>query len=232
MRPVKKWLPSFQYQDEQGNIQTIRAIYNPYGDAAEPLEKNIGLYCSYCEVFSSDLQVEHVIPYQQIEDKFSNTGSLSKYHWNNFLLGCARCNGKSCKTDKYVYLPQILLPHRNDTYHALVYRESGEVFVNSTLSASNQNKAQALIDLVKLNRDIGEKSRDYRTRLRRNAWTLATKQRGNYEKNPSPEMLNNLVELARQRGFFSIWHTVFQDHPKVQAALRAGFAGTHEVYFQ
>ncbi|MGH1337191.1 MAG: hypothetical protein ACRBFS_13795 [Aureispira sp.] len=231
MRPVNKWLANHRYTNEQGDRVTIAATYDPHQGAGEPLVDNIGQYCSYCEVFSSDLQVEHVIPYQQINDPQQNTGSLTKFDWKNFLLGCARCNGKSCKTDTYVYHAKILLPHRNDTYHALLYKESGEVFVNPTLSAANQKKAAALIDLVKLNRELCEKPRDYRTRLRRNAWTKAVKYKVKYERNPIPAMRDFLVEFALERGFFSVWHTVFQDHPKVQAALRAAFPGTNENYF-
>lgn len=231
MRPVNKWSASYSYINEQGDRVTITATYEPHQEAGEPLVDNIGQYCSYCEVFSSDLQVEHVIPYQQINDPWQNTGSLTKFDWGNFLLGCARCNGRSCKTDTYVYLPRILLPHRNDTYHALEYKESGEVFVNLTLSAIDQRKATALIDLVQLNRAPYEKPRDYRTRYRRNVWTYAVKQKVKYENNPIPAMRDSLVEFALQRGFFSVWYTVFQDHPEVQEALRAAFPGTNESYF-
>jgi uncharacterized protein (TIGR02646 family) len=232
MRPVSKWQIGFSYQNAQGQQIVIKKQYKEHGKAGEPLVDNIGLYCSYCEVFSSDLEVEHVIPVKQIEDTRVNTRTLTKYDWSNFLLACARCNGASCKSDTYVHLSKILLPHHNDTYHALIYRESGEVVVNPTLSAINQPKAQKLIDLVKLNRAPDEKPRDYRTRLRREAWSKAEHNKKKYAKNPCPAMIDNLIELATERGFFSVWHTVFQDYPEVQAALRAAFPNTNKQYFK
>lgn len=231
MRPVNKWRVGFRYTNAQGQPIVITKKYKPHQEAGEPLVDNIGQYCSYCEVFSSDLQVEHVIPVKQIEDRQINTRALTKYDWSNFLLVCARCNGKSCKTDTYVYPQKILLPQHTDTYHPLVYKNSGEVVVNTNCSPTVQQKAQSLIDLVKLNRGLYEKPRDFRTRLRRQAWTKAERNKKKYAKNPCPAMMTNLIELATERGFFSVWHTVFQDYPKVQAALRAAFPNTKENYF-
>ncbi|MFK7796181.1 MAG: HNH endonuclease [Aureispira sp.] len=231
MRPVSKWRVGFRCKNAQGQPIVITKKYKPHQEACEPLVDNIGHYCSYCEVFSSDLQVEHVIPVKQINDPQVYTGDLTKYDWPNFLLACARCNGRSNKAATYVYPTQILLPHHTDTYHPLVYKDSGEVVVNTRCNTTIQQKAQNLIDLVKLNRAPDEKPRDFRTRLRRQAWTKAEHHKKNYAKNPCPKMITHLIELATERGFFSVWYTVFQDYPNVQAALRAAFPNTNEDYF-
>jgi 5-methylcytosine-specific restriction endonuclease McrA len=57
MRPVTKWT-----WPQVGGAQKS---YNPHTIAKTDLELNFDTYCSYCEVFSSDLEVEHVISRNQ-----------------------------------------------------------------------------------------------------------------------------------------------------------------------
>ena len=136
-------------------MHTVQEDYKPYGKARPVLLANLGNYCSYCEdVFHSgtNLQTEHiqpkgldvsgVKPYQELSTK-----------WDNFLLGCATCNGKGNKGDKDVHLNDIHLPHRNNTYLSLLYKEAGVVIPNPVLKGNSLLHAQALIELV---HDVGE----------------------------------------------------------------------------
>ena len=53
MRPVVKKQPGkvVEFCDSRGRhiSHTVKAEYNPYGDAKAPLIANIGEFCSYCE---------------------------------------------------------------------------------------------------------------------------------------------------------------------------------------
>ena len=129
MRPVAKKRVGECIVLKDGTMHTVQEDYKPYGKARPVLLANLGNYCSYCEdVFHSgtNLQTEHiqpkgldvsgVKPYQELSTK-----------WDNFLLGCATCNGKGNKGDKDVHLNDIHLPHRNNTYLSLLYKEAGVV---------------------------------------------------------------------------------------------------------
>ena len=85
------------------------------------------------------------------------------------MLSCPTCNYK--KGDNDVIYEDIHLPHRNNTYLSLVYKEAGVVEVNPALSAESQARAQALIDLVKL--DNPDSETDFRCDVRRQTWDKA-----------------------------------------------------------
>jgi hypothetical protein len=68
MRPVEK----ISCPQEKG----MNRIYKRHSLAKVGLENNIGYYCSYCEVFSADLEVEHVISQHQ--------HAALKCNWDNF----------------------------------------------------------------------------------------------------------------------------------------------------
>ncbi|MFM9947525.1 MAG: HNH endonuclease [Saprospiraceae bacterium] len=93
MRPVDKWPVG---QTNPPNGVTILTQYNPHGSANPLLQENLDSFCSYYEIFSSDLEVEHIISINQ--------ESARKTEWDNFLLACGRCNGKDNKSNKPVDL--------------------------------------------------------------------------------------------------------------------------------
>ena len=112
MRPVTK----NPWPRENGLPKT----YRPHTIAKGDLEVNLGTYCSYCEVYSSDLEVEHIISQDQ-----DNT---LVYSWDNFLLACGRCNGRDNKTNRPVALGLVHLPHRNNTFLSFLYSFSKKTF--------------------------------------------------------------------------------------------------------
>ncbi|MBN2743975.1 MAG: HNH endonuclease [Marinilabiliaceae bacterium] len=225
MRPLKKWAVGHGYAPNN----FVQNQYNPYGNAFPILNENMGDHCAYCEVFSPNLKIEHVISKDQDNTK--------TYLWDNFLLSCDSCNGRDNKTNKSVDLNKIYMPHINNTQLAFNYLEGGLVSINNSLLDAQKEKANALIDLVGLDkypgnpkfppddkRPNGINPRDKRWEHRRKAWEIATIKLNEYLSssiNPSA-----IAEYAVERGFFSIWFTVFKLHPEVKKALVEKFTGT------
>jgi uncharacterized protein (TIGR02646 family) len=217
MRPIDKWMVGYQSTKET----MVSATYHPYTKANPVLQENIGRFCSYCEVFSTDLEVEHVIAQSLDKTQITN--------WNNFLLSCGQCNRD--KWNKSVDFSQIYLPHLNNTLLALKYGEGGLVEVHATLSTQNQkDKAMMLIDLIGLDKYPGNpkskivKANDKRWENRRKTWEFAGIKLTAYK--AGYISVESIIEFAKSRGYFSIWFTIFLDHKEVKEALVKNFKGT------
>jgi len=219
MRPVKK---SPWPQDNGGT-----KIYNPHSIAKTDLEQNLDYFCSYCEVYSSDLEVEHIISQDQ--------DSTLVHNWNNFLLACGRCNGRDNKTNKPVNLTVTHFPHINNTYISFTYKEGGYVAVNPALSGKSLANATNMLDLVGLDKIPGNpkypnlKPNDTRWRHRRTAWEWAKNLLVKFE--AGDLTAQQIVDFAQQRGFFSVWFTVYRAHSSVKQLLIQTFAGTAQNCF-
>lgn len=201
---------------------TIKSDYKEYGKARKVLLANFGNYCSYCENYTANgatFQTEHVQP------KGLQQYAHLKTAWSNFLLSCPTCNYKKGETD--VIYEDIHLPHRNNTFLSLVYKEAGVVEVNPILSSQSQSRAQALIELVKLGDPDSET--DFRCGVRRHTWDkaqlfLKKYENGEYE-------LNDMINTIKEYCCWSIWFTVFKDHPEVRKELIDKFPGTAKDCF-
>ena len=79
MRPIEKW--AVGHTTPKGII--ISDTYDPHTEANPLLHNNLDHFCCYCEVFSADLEGEHVVSQ-------SNDGTL-RTKWKNLLLACGRC---------------------------------------------------------------------------------------------------------------------------------------------
>ncbi len=226
MRPIKKW--DIGHATTEGKIVT--ATYNPHTLANPMLQQNLDHFCNYCEIFSSDLEVEHIVA--------TSVNDILRTQWGNFLIACGRCNGKDNKSNKPVDLSLMYFPHIDNTMMAFEYVEGGLVRINSNLSAQNQkDKATALLDLVGLDKypgnnkypstkkhPLGFPINDMRWSHRRTDWEKAKRKLVDYESdNISAE---GVAEFANRRGFFSVWFTVFEAHKDVKAALIYAFKGT------
>lgn len=196
--------------------------YNPHTIARTDLETNLDCYCSYCEVFSSDLEVEHVISQNQDNTKAQD--------WNNFLLACGRCNGRDNKSNKPVDVDRIHFPHRNNTFLSFSYLEGGIVTINPALVGDSIIRARALLKLVGLDKYQGNpdypnlNQNDTRWRHRRTAWEWADRLLIEYEAGEKSAL--QIVNFASQRGFFSVWFSVFINHIEVKQLLVNTFVGT------
>jgi uncharacterized protein (TIGR02646 family) len=214
MRPVEK---SICPKANGGN-----KIYKPHSIAKRDLEANIDNYCSYCEVFSSDLEVEHIVSIYQ--------DATLRYDWDNFLLACGRCNGRDNKSARIVDVNTLHLPHRNNTILSFTYLEGGVVTVNNTLEGASACAAEKMLNLIGLDKYPGNakyskhNDNDTRWNHRRIAWELAVKYLPYFESGRLSAQ--DIVEFARQKGFFSIWYTVFEKHNSVKELLIQRFSGT------
>jgi len=197
--------------------------YTPYGKAKADLITALGSFCSYCErvVISSSLAVEH------IENKASYP--VKESNWDNFLLSCVSCN--SIKGVKSVV--DVLLPDRNNTFEVFLYLESGFIQVRPDIEPILSVKAQALLDLVRLDRiphKNGYAGTDTLWLERKESWDLAQRYLQKYKTNGCD--IETVKDLAKSRGFWSVWMQVFQNEPAVQKALLSAFPGTKLKYFK
>lgn len=228
MRPLEKKQvgDSIDLYEEIFDIETtqhtVRKTYSDYGKARKVLLANFGNYCSYCENYLANgalFQTEHIQP-----------KGLSKYahlkiEWENFLLSCATCNRKKGDTD--LIYQDIHLPHLNNTFMSLVYKEAGVVVVNPTLPPESKPKAQALIDLVRLGEPDSET--DFRCDVRRQMWNKAQMYLEKYE--AGEYELHAMINDIKERSCWSIWFTVFKNHPEVRKELIDVFPGTAKDCF-
>ena len=198
-------------------------IFAAYGDAIGDLEARLGNYCSYCERrFTISLAVEHIVP--------KSRQPQLETEWTNFLLGCLNCN--SVKGKKLVKVENFLWCDRDNTFLAFTYSEGGFVRLADNLNVDQKAKAQALLDLIGLQRHqaTGWKKptrRDKRWKDREEVWTIAEKCRDIFiaqsENNQTKELV---LQVAQGYGFFSVWMTVFDAYSNVKKELIQLFTGT------
>jgi len=212
MRPVDK--TSFS-----GNKTT----YKPFNTAKDDLITTLGSFCSYCEraVIYPALAVEHIENKDTYPDK--------ECDWSNFLLACVNCN--SIKGKKSVQA--VLLPDRDNTFEVFLYLDSGFIQVKPNTGSTLALQAQALINLVRLDRIPscnGYAGSDNLWLIRKEAWVLAHRYLKKYQENKCD--IETLIDLALLRGFWSVWMQVFENDPAVQKALLNAFTGTNKSYFK
>lgn len=199
--------------------------YAKYQDAISDLEERLGTYCSYCERrLPTSLAVEHANP--------KSVAPALETEWTNFLLSCTNCN--SVKRAKPTNDADFLWPDRDNTVLAFVYNEGGFVEIDGGLAAGVQAQAEALRDLVGLDRHqhIPHKRpapRDKRWKDREQVWATALKERQRLERFPVEvrDLAREIIaDAALGYGFFSVWMTVFRDDETIRRALIQRFTGT------
>lgn len=228
MRPVEKWVVGSCHTGADGQPIVVQEDYNPYRTAKPILCENLGEYCSYCEISgrTGDLDVEHVQP------KGLPQYAALKIKWNNFLLGCRPCN-EWVKKEKDVVLGEVHLPHLNNTFKSLVYKEGGVVIVNPALTSPAKEHAENLIKLVELDLEPDVSKDGGRNQKRRETWDMAIKWHKRYqEQNIDADAV---IDYVKGTGGWSIWFTVFNNHDtkddEVRRRLIKDFPGTAEKCF-
>jgi uncharacterized protein (TIGR02646 family) len=217
MRPITK------------STSPITGLFNQYEDAKPYLVSRLGLYCSYCErKIPTLLAVEHIEP----KDGQFGQPHLEK-KWSNFLLACTNCN--SCKGSKQVDFSQLLMPDRDNTYHAFYYTDDGKVESNSTLTQAQKTLAENTLKLIGLDKavQIYKDSNDELVALDRGAQrmeAIATAQVALTLLNSSPnnQMRQAIEIMAVEAGFFSIWMKVFDAFPDMKVRFIRAFKGTED----
>lgn len=220
MRPVERGnIPL----DKNGNTITFKE----YGDARDYLIERVGDYCSYCEMNLDSPHVEHIQPK-------SLDVSLEK-DWNNFLLACTYCN--SNKGDKPINennLQDYFWADIDNTFRVFIYELDLPPQIFPHLDSQQKKIAQNTLDLTGLDRDeFHEKctKKDRRWKKRKEAWDDALSVKEDLINNPSEEMQKTIIRLAKAKGFWSVWMTVFQDDSDMRDRLINAFIGTSRVCF-
>ncbi|WPD24701.1 MAG: HNH endonuclease signature motif containing protein [Candidatus Electrothrix scaldis] len=201
-------------------------VYTNYQDARNDLANKIDWCCSYCEMkVMNSINIDHVIP-------LSKGGA--KLDWDNFLLACFHCNGKSNKSDKNSSRTDYYWPDIDNTINAFQYHPTPDIIEpKSSLSYKQKIKAQNTIDLLGLDKFPGKPNKeptpgDKRWIAIQSAWLKANKSMDNWKKQQSDEMLEMIVECAHSDGHFSIWYELFKSYDRVRKALIAKFEGTYQ----
>ena len=228
MRPVEKKKPGdtvvYTTSMNEAITCTIKAEYKPHKTAKSPLIANLGEYCSYCEESRSqaDIHVEHIKPK-------SKDGAM--YEWDNFLLACSTCN--NCKLEAEVNLDETHFPHLDNTYLDFIYDESGRVKVNPNLPEEDYKRAESLYNLIKMGRDPHSEEattdRDFRWKSRYETWIVAKRFVNLYISGNIG--LEDVLELAKTYGHWSIWFTLAKGRDELRKALIENTPGTCAACF-
>ncbi|MDC3378809.1 HNH endonuclease [Planctomycetota bacterium] len=214
MRPVERGRTP---TDAKGRPKRFKA----YADARADLIARLGEFCSYCEMhLDADLAVEHVQPKAHHPNL-----ALS---WDNFLLACRICN--STKGQEDVGPGHCYWPDADNTSRALDYLEGGRVVVSRFLQddAERQARAQRTIALTGLDKRPWDdpQARDRRWNNRREAWDQATRALQRLGPNDTSAFREQIVDTAINKGFWSVWMTVFRGDHDMQRRLLHRFQGT------
>lgn len=214
MRPVERGgVP----RDDQG----VAKVFAAYGDARDDLLARLGSFCSYCEMrIENAPNVEHVSPKSRDAER--------ERDWNNLLLACNHCN--PTKGSGKRHLDDHLWPDR-DTARAFRYDESGRVEPVEGLPEDTQRRALLTRNMIGLDPRKPTEASLRRFKHRQDAWTIATNSRERLRAHSSAALRDTIVDLARSRGYWSIWMTVFADDPDMRRRLIAGFRGTSAACF-
>lgn len=204
--------------------------FDDYEKAKPNLVSRLGRYCSYCErPISTLLAVEHIQP------KVLPAYAHLEGDWKNFLLACGNCN--SSKSKKNVVLADVLMPDRDNTFHAFSYRQDGCVLPSAAAVVAGLSQiAKATLALTGLDKSI-EKTPDAngkqvaldRVSQRMEAWAKALDACHDIQmaRPVSANVVRDyVIKLAQAEGFFSIWMTVFQDDIDMLNRLINAFPGT------
>lgn len=222
MRPVSK-----------GALPHLYVNGQPYGKAVEGLATRIGKYCSYCE-----RRLDHGAEVEHIQPKSVAAHQALETEWSNFLLACKNCNATKSKHDPG--LNEWLIPDRDNTMAAFVYREDGVIDVKAGLSTVTTAQATKTLLLMKLNREVkrvvDEKGNlvalDRRSQ-RLQACLTACRWAQKYRERPTVDIADAIIDLATTVGFFSIWMTTFHAFPVIRQRLinAVSFIGTEKACF-
>lgn len=187
------------------------------------LIERIGNYCSYCErPMSHSIAVEHIQPKTAHADL--------EVTWSNLLLCCTNCN--STKGRKDVRINEYFWPDIDNTAKAFIYSSAGSIRPNNSLTKELLAKSLKTIELTGLDKEPSDDLKrnpevtDRRWTERRTAWERADRAKQRLRQNDTSFMREQIIDTALEKGFFSIWMTVFQDDLEMKKALVTSFSGT------
>lgn len=201
-------------------------VFKEYAQARGALIKRIGERCSYCEMhLDSSLAVEHVKPKKP--PGAAQVIPERELDWANFLLACTNCN--STKGDTDVALADYVWPDRDNTFIALTYLEGGRV---APTQGTDQARALKMIELVGLDKtpETAEAS-DRRWENRREAWDIAQESLRDLHESDSPALRRQIIRTVKTGAYWSVWMTVFKEHPEMLREMIQAIPGTADACF-
>jgi hypothetical protein len=217
MRPIDKGAWPV---DEHG----AKIVFTDHKQAKIHLTNRTGMYCHLCEMRIDNVpSIEHI--------KHQKHSPNLKLHWDNFLLACTYCNSRKPKSPIKTY--HYYWPHLHNTYLPFNYQnplENAGIFVNTSLSAVEQQKAAKTLELYGL-QEVADNAGniDSRYQARREAFSKALQCLIEYE--TGQIILKAITREATSTGFWSVWFTIFQKHAEVRKALLDAFRGTEANCF-
>ncbi len=215
---------------ERGPVPThgdppVVKTFREYSEARGDLIERLGEYCSYCEMqLDASLAVEHILPKRRFPERETD--------WENFLLACTNCN--STKADHPIDLADYFWPHLDNTFRAFAYDDHGRVSPSPFLKGSDRARARRMIKLIGLDKTPrgNPRASDRRWRNRLETVELATQVRHDYRASRNRAVAGDFVlRIAREKGYWSIWMTVFQGEPEIRRRLVEEFQGTARACF-
>lgn len=196
----------------------MKIQYTNYGSFYPHLIKNFGVYCCYCECEIRKEDVEHVAP------KSRNPQLVCD--WNNLLLACPNCN-RDYKKNINPTRQGYVWPDIDDTFDIFEYCVDGSMLVKSSINSPQKENAEQTIALMNLNPKNSRK--DSICEIRKRKWLAAKDILDCYEKNGAPA-IESIVNLAVSGGYWSVWMSVFKNHPEVTKKISDAFPGTLPKY--
>jgi hypothetical protein len=175
----------------------------------------IGRYCSYCEYPIKHLpHAEHIIPKTRFREH--------RDRWENLIVSCSYCNGhKGDERPAPTDVERYLWPTRDNTARAFSYANVVPTIVDDLVDPVRAQAAM-LRGLV----DLGSAS-DERASERAQTYVCAQSWFARLAAALQPELLRQaIVEIAKERGFFSVWMEIFSTDTLMRRALIDAFAGT------
>jgi len=111
----------------------------------------------------------------------------------------------------------------------IAYHEQGDITIAEQLNTSDKNRTHMLINLFQLNRqflDAKQTELDVRWEDRVNTWAIAKRTHSLLAQLNTEEMREHAVTIAKEKGLWSIWMTVYQDDLDMKRRLIGAFPGT------
>jgi hypothetical protein len=210
MRPVNKgaW-------PTKGALGVKKRVFNQWQRAIPHLELRTGKFCHLCEMkVTNALAIEHIKPREHFPKLIA--------HWDNFLLICNYCNShKLTNIPLAPYRKKYYWPHLNNTLKTFDFTVAGIITYNATHLTTppeigRANNTIALYGLDKTTTSNGDS--DSRLIERLEAYFFAIQRLNEYTTGVN-NSIDAIVDLAKTKGFFSVWLKVFDGVPAVRTAL-------------
>lgn len=231
MRPVYRGNPPPTVTALAAGRMRQAVAYN-YHAVGAALLTGLGEYCSYCESpLGGSAAVEHIVS--------KSAAPALENRWDNFLLACVNCNSTkgSAKVDRLTDLPRFIWPCTpRDVANAqgqIVYYSpvgafdyyidaEGNALVRPADGAGDKrDRAVRTLELVGLDKPPNPDPavKDRRIANRTATWNVATQlasalapclnDDGTVANEAGALLQEQIIEVAKMRGFWSVWMTVF-----------------------